>query len=75
MVSRVCEEFGCLPSRAVAELMEHDELVLDVMESRAYARTKEQMDGASNEKEMPTGPMVRWVWEVEHELLRRRRVR
>lgn len=48
-------------------------LVLDVMEARAYARTKEAVDRAQKEKDMPTGPMAEWVFVVERELMLRKR--
>ena len=72
LISRVCEEFGCLPSAAVRELMDdRDHLALDIMESRAYVRTKEAVARARTEADMPDGPMVEQVFEVEAELLRR----
>lgn len=73
-MSRVCEEFHCLPSAAVRELMDDPSgLALEVMEQRAYARTKEQVDRASKDEDMPRGPMVDVVFEVQAELLRRHR--
>lgn len=49
------------------------QMALDILELRAYARTKEQIDRAKDEKDMPDGPMADQVWIVQHELLRRRR--
>lgn len=62
-----------MPSQAVAEMEANDELVFDVMESRAYSRTKQAVDAAQSEKEMPKNGMVDWVFAVQAELLRRRR--
>lgn len=74
IVSRVCEEFGCLPSDAVRELMDDPAgLALDVMELRAYARAKEALDSAKKAGDEPTGPMADMVWEVMSELLKRRK--
>jgi hypothetical protein len=71
----VCEEFQCLPSQAVAELEANDELVFDVMEARAYSRTKSALDNARDEKDVPDTPMLDWVFRVQQELMRRRRER
>ena len=73
-MSRVCEEFHCLPLVAVQELMEDpQQLALDVMELRAYSRAKDALDQAKSAKEEPKGPAAEWVWRVQAELLRRRR--
>lgn len=74
LVSRACEEFSCLPSQAVRELLDDpQQLALDVMELRAYARTKDALDNAKRPEDEPSGPMVEVVWDVMNELLRRRR--
>lgn len=72
MVSRVCEEFGCLPSQAIAELEANDELVFDVLDSRAYSRAWEVVDAATSPDQVPESEMVDWVFLVQHELLKRR---
>jgi hypothetical protein len=69
----VCEEFHCLPSQAVAEMEANDELVFDVIESRAYLRTRAALDAAKDEKDVPDSPMLDWVFRVRAELMRRRR--
>jgi hypothetical protein len=80
LVSRVCEEFGCLPSEALVEIEEGPtQLVLDIMELRAYAGAKrivEQVYEASKRAaisggempDMPVTPMVRRVVEIMQEL-------
>ena len=74
VVSRVCEEFGCLPSEALRELLDEPRgMALDILELRAYARTKEQMDHAKEQTDMPSGPMAEWVWKIQAELHRRRK--
>lgn len=66
LVARVCEEFGCLPSEAVAELYDGPtQLVLDVIELRAYAGAKAVVEQGG---ELPDTPIVRQVQEVLREL-------
>lgn len=65
MISRICEEFGCLPSEAMAE---EQQVCLDIMELRAYARTKAQLDNAHDEAQAPKGQMADWVWRVQHDI-------
>ena len=79
-MSRVCEEFGCLPSQAVAELEEGPtQLVLDIMEFRAYAGAKRAVEqvyeaskrAAATGGEMPELPdtlMVKRVLGIMREL-------
>lgn len=66
LVSRVCEEFGCLPSEAVHELEECDAvLVLDILELRAFVRAKDQLEMAQQTgQEVIDTPMVRQVREI-----------
>ena len=73
LVSRVCEEFHCLPSQAVDELLDNDRIVLDIMGLRAYARAKEAIDSAKRPEDVPDSPMVDQVFAVQAELLKRRR--
>ena len=48
LISRICEEFHCLPSQAVREWDADDMgLVLDVLELRGYARAKAAWDRAT----------------------------
>ena len=74
LISRICEEFHCLPSEALTELLDEPRgMALDILELRAYARAKEAMDNAKRKEDIPDSPMVGQVWEVQHELMRRRR--
>lgn len=73
IVSRVCEEFRCLPSQAVRELEDEDaELVFAVLEMRAFARAKAEVErpglkaGDLNMRD----PMIRRVFELEAEALK-----
>jgi len=73
LVSRVCEEFGCLPSAAIRELEEMPVgLVFDVMALRSYARTKDRVDAAKKASDMPTGPVADLVLDVQAEISQRR---
>lgn len=70
----MCEEFHCLPSQAVRELMDDpSQIALDIMELRAYARAKECLDNAKDPKDVPDHPMIDRVFEIQAELLKRRR--
>ncbi len=69
IVSRVCEEFSCLPSAAVNEIMDDpNNYALDILELRAYQRAKEALDNAKKPTDVPKTPMVEKVWEVQAEL-------
>ena len=84
LISRICEEFGCLPSQAVEELYEGPtQLVLDIIEIRAYAqakRTVEQVYEAAKARaekgqdmgglDLPASPMVQRVVEIQQEIER-----
>ena len=75
LISRVCDEFHCVPSQAIRELERDPELVFEVMELRAYAQTKEQMDRAENQSDVPTGPMADLVGDIEVALFHERKAR
>lgn len=51
---------------------DRDGLVMDIIQSRAYAATKTLVDRAKTKDDWPDGPMVKWIWIVQHELLRRK---
>lgn len=72
IISRICEEFSCTPSEAIRQPLG---LTLRIIELRAYARAKQALAEAQSETDVPQTPAVEWVWEVEQELLRRRRMR
>lgn len=73
IISRICEEFNCLPSAALRELMNDPaQMAIDIMELRAYARTKEAIDNAHSDKDIPASPMVDQVFSIQAELLKRR---
>ena len=53
-ISRVCEEFGCLPSAAEAELNRQPVGWLEeIIEARRYAETKRAFDGAKDKRDVP----------------------
>ena len=73
-VSRICEEFHCLPSEAMKEIMDDpSQMAFDIMELRAYAAAKEALDNAKKESDIPKSPMVEKVWEVIGELVKRQK--
>jgi len=72
----VCEAFGCTPSQARAELeTDPDRTVLRILELRAYARTKAQVDAAKDPKDVPTGALADLVQEIEVDRWRARKGR
>lgn len=55
-IGRLCEEFGCLPLAMVRELSDDPEqMAAQILELRAYARTKALVDRAKDAKELPPG--------------------
>ena len=71
-ISRVCEEFHCLPSQAIREL-EHDpeQLAVSIMRLRAFQRAKQLYDAADTpeaRKRLPDSPLIELVQEIESRL-------
>ena len=80
LISRICEEFQCLPSQAVREWdADAAGLVLDLMELRGYARAKYAWDQATvsgDEKAVSRllqDDAVKRVAEMEHALVQQER--
>lgn len=66
LVSRICEEYHCLPSQAIQELWKGpSQLVLDIMELRAYAQAKSLVERGG---ELPASPIVKEVLAVQETL-------
>jgi hypothetical protein len=58
-VGRICEEYSCLPLAAVRELSDDPEqMAVQILELRAYARTKARMDVAKDAKDLPPGDAI-----------------
>lgn len=75
-MSAVCESFHCLPSQARDELgTDPDRLALQILEMRAYAETKRQLETAKTVKDRPTGPLADLVQEIEVDQWRERKAR
>jgi len=69
LVGRLCEEFGYHPEQALHAWQRAPEGFLEqVMEMRAYARTKGACDHAVSRKSRPTGKLADLVTEIEFEL-------
>ena len=80
LISRICEEFQCLPSQAVREWEADDEgLVLDVLELRGYARAKQAWDQATESGDekavsrLVQDEAVKRVAEMEYALIKKDR--
>lgn len=72
LVSRVCEEFGCLPSQAVKELMDDPlQMATEIMSLRSYAEAKHILDNATAQKDIPQGmdKSIKQVMEIQAELM------
>jgi hypothetical protein len=75
LVSRVCEEFQCVPSVALAELDRDEALVWAVLEARGYARAKARYDAAADlavdaRARLMADPLVAQVRDIEFALVR-----
>lgn len=69
-MSLVCESFGCRPSEARWELEnDPDELVLRILDLRAYAHAKATIDAAKDKTDLRMTPMIQTVWRITQELL------
>ena len=64
-VSRICEEFSCVPSEAIREMGRWPDGFLErVIEARTYIATKAQIDAAKTADQKPTGAMADAVDEI-----------
>lgn len=73
-ISRVCEEFACLPSEAARELARVPVGLIDViLEARAYARAKQVYDQAQSKKDLPRSPWIEQVKAIEFALVQQAR--
>jgi hypothetical protein len=71
MVSRVCEEFHCLPSQAVREIMDDpQQMALDIIHLRGYAYAKETLENAKSSRDIPRGVNVEQVLEIKAEIMK-----
>jgi hypothetical protein len=59
VVSRICEEFGCLPSEAIREL-EQDvrKQLFQIMQMRSYAAAKRRLDDMKPGENLDAVPMI-----------------
>ena len=65
-IGRLCEEFGCLPSAAYREWLACPVGFLEeVIDARAYAKTKAQVDASTKRSEQPHGPLADLVRQIE----------
>ena len=66
VISRICEEFGCLPSQAVRELDLMDaDLVFTILEMRSYAHAKATVESAKKQSDLKMTPDIQRVFEIE----------
>lgn len=77
-MSRVCEEFHCLPLAAIREIeRDPDRLAEMIIVFRDYARAKDVVDHAKKANDIPDVPMtdlvVRHQIEIIKERMRQRR--
>lgn len=72
MISRLCDEFHCLPSQAVHEPFD---LCLRILEYRAYARAKHLVEQSRSFEDLPDDPMVALVQEIQFDIAREWRAR
>lgn len=72
MISRICQEFTCLPSEAEQELERDPQLVFDILELRHYAHTRDAILSAKDESQVPNGPMADLAADIEVEAIQER---
>lgn len=59
VVSRICEEFSCLPSEAVNELEKDGrKLLFPIMNMRVYAAAKRRLDDMKPGENLDGVPMI-----------------
>ena len=62
IVSRICEEFGCLPSEAVNELeVDVRKHLFQIMQLRSYAAAKRRFDDMKPGENLDDVPMIETV--------------
>lgn len=68
IISRVCEEFHCLPAEAI-DAIENDigGLIFTIIELRSYAKAKEEFDSTPMEKRRKSAMMDK-VSEIRTEI-------
>lgn len=58
-MSRICEEFGCLPSEAIAELeKDYRKHIFQIMQMRVYAQAKRRLDNMKKGENLDDVPMI-----------------
>ena len=63
IVHRYCEEFGCGITQAMYDLENAPHgLIFEVLDLRAFVRTKNALDNTKETKDAPTGLMADRVW-------------
>lgn len=71
VVSAVCEAFSCLPSQALRELETADaDLVFTILDLRAYARAKAEVDAAQKQSDLKMTPAIVRVFQIEADALK-----
>ena len=74
IISRICEEFHCLPTRAALELdQDPEQMALHILPLRAFQRAKslhDSADTAEKRKRLPDSPLIDFIQEIEFERAR-----
>ncbi|MDX9803925.1 MAG: hypothetical protein RBS96_07945 [Dehalococcoidales bacterium] len=74
VISRICEEFNCLPTEAMREMEEAPTgMIKDILELREYSRAKQIIDNAQKEEDIPSSPVIDMVFEIEATLIKERK--
>lgn len=74
LISRVCEEFHCLPSDAQRELDQDTGLVWTILRLRSLAAAKRELDTAAEQNRQATpSPAITYVISLEAEAMKQRR--
>mgnify|MGYP005812539395 FL=1 len=71
IISRICEEFHCTPSVAIAELdQDYRRLIFEIMRMRVYAAAKSRFDNMSKGEKLDDVPMIEDVIRNEVEIVK-----
>lgn len=66
MISRICEEFHCTPEEALDQPYD---LALTIMQLRAYAHTKQTVEAAKRQSDVPETVLTRKYQAIKLEIM------
>lgn len=70
VISTVAEAFGCTPSRAEHELDRDPDLVMRILDMRAFVRAGELVQRATQWSELTLTPHVQTYMQIEYSVMK-----